>query len=56
MTWIPSSPGKTSPGSGKSAGWQTPLRLVYVHMIAEYAQHNGHADLLREVLDGTTGR
>ena len=32
------------------------LRLVYVHMIAEYARHNGHADLLREVLDGATGR
>jgi hypothetical protein len=31
------------------------LRLVYVHMIAEYARHNGHADLLREALDGTTG-
>ena len=24
------------------------LRLVYVHMVAEYARHNGHADLLRE--------
>jgi uncharacterized damage-inducible protein DinB len=31
------------------------LRLVYVHMIAEYARHNGHGDLLREVTDGTTG-
>jgi uncharacterized damage-inducible protein DinB len=31
------------------------LRLVYVHMITEYARHNGHADLLRERLDGTTG-
>jgi hypothetical protein len=31
------------------------LRLVYVHMVAEYARHNGHADLLRERLDGTTG-
>jgi Protein of unknown function (DUF664) len=32
------------------------LRLVYVHMIAEYSRHNGHADLLRESIDGTTGR
>ncbi len=32
------------------------LRLIYVHMIAEYARHNGHADLLRERIDGTTGR
>jgi uncharacterized damage-inducible protein DinB len=31
------------------------LRLVYVHMITEYARHNGHADLLRERIDGTTG-
>jgi len=31
------------------------LRLVHVHMIAEYSRHNGHADLLREVIDGTTG-
>lgn len=31
------------------------LRLVHVHMIAEYARHTGHADLLRERLDGTTG-
>jgi hypothetical protein len=32
------------------------LRMVYVHMIGEYARHNGHADLLREHLDGVTGR
>jgi uncharacterized damage-inducible protein DinB len=32
------------------------LRMTYVHMIAEYARHNGHADLLREVIDGVTGR
>jgi hypothetical protein len=32
------------------------LRLVYVHMVTEYARHNGHADLLRERIDGTTGR
>jgi hypothetical protein len=31
------------------------LRWVYVHMIEEYARHNGHADLLREQIDGTTG-
>ena len=31
------------------------LRWVYVHMIEEYARHNGHADLLRERLDGVTG-
>jgi uncharacterized damage-inducible protein DinB len=31
------------------------LRFIYVHMIAEYARHNGHADLVRERLDGRTG-
>jgi uncharacterized damage-inducible protein DinB len=31
------------------------LRWVYVHMIEEYARHNGHADLLRELIDGATG-
>ena len=32
------------------------LRMVYVHLVQEYARHNGHADLLREAIDGTTGR
>jgi uncharacterized damage-inducible protein DinB len=31
------------------------LRLVVLHVIQEYARHNGHADLLREGLDGVTG-
>ena len=31
------------------------IRWIYVHMIEEYARHNGHADLLRELVDGTTG-
>ncbi|MGY4767664.1 DinB family protein [Kribbella sp. CWNU-51] len=31
------------------------VRYLYIHMIEEYARHNGHADLLRERLDGLTG-
>ena len=31
------------------------LRWIYVHMVGEYARHNGHADLLRERIDGATG-
>ena len=31
------------------------LRWICVHMIEEYARHNGHADLLRECIDGATG-
>lgn len=30
------------------------VRWVMVHMIREYAQHNGHADIIRELIDGTT--
>jgi len=31
------------------------LRRAYNSMIEEYARHNGHADLLRQVIDGSTG-
>jgi hypothetical protein len=31
------------------------VRWIYVHMIEEYARHNGHADLLRQRIDGATG-
>jgi Protein of unknown function (DUF664) len=31
------------------------VRFAYVHMIEEYARHNGHADLLREQIDGLVG-
>lgn len=38
-----------------AAGRQISLRWIYTHMIEEYARHNGHADLLRECIDGRTG-
>jgi len=31
------------------------LRWILLHLIEEYARHNGHADLIRESIDGTTG-
>jgi hypothetical protein len=31
------------------------LRWIICHMIEEYARHNGHADLIRESVDGLTG-
>jgi uncharacterized damage-inducible protein DinB len=31
------------------------VRWIYLHMIEEYARHNGHADILREQIDGATG-
>ncbi|MDQ2957121.1 MAG: DinB family protein [Actinomycetota bacterium] len=42
-------------GTVWQSGRPISLRVVLVKMIAEYAQHNGHADLLRERLDGATG-
>jgi uncharacterized damage-inducible protein DinB len=36
-------------------GVEKDVRWVYIHMIEEYARHNGHADLLRERIDGVTG-
>ena len=38
--------------------WRGPisLRWVLIHMIEEYARHNGHADLLRERIDGRVGQ
>jgi uncharacterized damage-inducible protein DinB len=32
------------------------LRMMYLHVINEYARHNGHADLLRQAIDGVTER
>ena len=45
--------GATHPAWGGQA--RVSLRWVLVHMIEEYARHNGHADLLRESIDGETG-
>jgi len=39
-----------------SAGKPISLRELLVHMIEEYARHNGHADLLRERIDGRIGQ
>ena len=41
--------------TGVRRGERVSLRWVFVHMIEEYARHNGHADLLRERIDGVTG-
>lgn len=45
------------PSRGRSRFSDDPpsLRWIYTHMIEEYARHNGHADLIRERLDGATG-
>ncbi|MCF3964728.1 DinB family protein [Streptomyces fuscigenes] len=43
--------------TGVNRKWdeEVSLRHVMLHMIHEYARHNGHADLLREGIDGTVG-
>ncbi|MEW1723466.1 DinB family protein [Streptomyces sp. NPDC093109] len=46
------------PGAGRRdrvTGEPYSLRWIYLHMIEEYARHNGHADLIRERVDGATG-
>jgi uncharacterized damage-inducible protein DinB len=44
------------PPQGGKAGQRVSLRWIYLHMVEEYARHNGHADLLRERIDGSVGQ
>jgi len=41
--------------TGARRGEEVSLRWIYLHMIEEYARHNGHADLIREMVDGAVG-
>ncbi|HET9602521.1 MAG TPA: DUF664 domain-containing protein, partial [Acidimicrobiales bacterium] len=41
--------------TGIRRGEPVSLRWIMIHMIEEYARHNGHADLIRELVDGTVG-
>jgi len=41
--------------TGTQDGREFSLRWIMVHMIEEYARHNGHADLLRQRIDGAVG-
>jgi uncharacterized damage-inducible protein DinB len=41
--------------TGIRRGKSHSLRWIYLHMIEEYARHNGHADLIRELIDGQVG-
>jgi hypothetical protein len=43
-------------GTGDSGRSALPLRDVMIHMIEEYARHLGHADLIRERIDGRIGQ
>jgi hypothetical protein len=53
---IPVDPDAAATGTARDgAGRPYSLRWVLTHMIDEYARHNGHADLIREAIDGQTG-
>jgi len=41
--------------TGLRHGKPVSLRWIYTHMVEEYARHNGHADLIRELVDGEVG-
>src|SRR5258706_5798843 len=44
-----------TPAVGQREGQPVMLRWIMAHLVEEYARHCGHADLLREAIDGTTG-
>jgi hypothetical protein len=52
---VAAAPSLEETGIHRASGDPVSLRRILVHMIAEYARHNGHADLLRERIDGATG-
>ena len=41
--------------TGTQNGKEYSLRWIMIHMIEEYARHLGHADFIRERIDGSTG-
>jgi uncharacterized damage-inducible protein DinB len=47
--------GLSALSEGEEDGRRISLRWILCHLIEEYARHNGHADLLRESIDGATG-
>jgi uncharacterized damage-inducible protein DinB len=47
--------GRQLDDTGIRRGQPCSLRWIYNHMIEEYARHNGHADLIRELVDGAVG-
>jgi len=47
--------GELARGLPSRSGPPRSVRWILAHMLEEYARHNGHADLLREAIDGETG-
>ncbi len=50
-----SAAGRALDDTGIRRGEPCSLRWIYVHMVEESARHNGHADLIRELIDGAVG-
>jgi uncharacterized damage-inducible protein DinB len=46
---------RVSVEADRSTGGHFSLRWILIHMVEETARHNGHVDLLREAIDGSTG-
>lgn len=53
---VAAAPSLDATGIQRASGRPISLRRILVAMIAEYARHNGHADLLRERIDGAIGQ
>lgn len=54
--WLDAQTDETMGQLVRHHGLPQPVRAVLVHLIEEYARHCGHADLLREAVDGRTGQ
>jgi hypothetical protein len=52
---IASSTSFDAPAAGQRKGQTVSLRWIMVHLVEEYARHCGHADLLRQAIDGSIG-
>jgi hypothetical protein len=52
---LASSDGLDTLSEGHDDGERVSLRWILCHLLEEYARHNGHADLIRESIDGLTG-
>ena len=55
VSWIAADVARVDEPFTGGRGRTLSLRWVYAHVIEEYARHNGHADLLRQRIDGATG-
>ncbi|UPK73966.1 DinB family protein [Nocardioidaceae bacterium SCSIO 66511] len=54
--WLDSAGDDDMPREVDVDGAPTPVRDILLHMVEEYARHCGHADLLREAIDGRRGQ